>query len=80
MWGSTADDEVPERAVVEHLTGYGIDFTDERTREAVAEMVALGPHDLTDGVEPESISDNDADGLAPTQTDTTGTFAAPTPC
>ncbi|MEX5258002.1 hypothetical protein [Kocuria arenosa] len=77
VWGNTADYEVRERAVVEHLTGYGIDFTDERNREAVAEKVASGPHDLTDGVKLELISYNDVDDLAPDQEDKAVTFTDP---
>lgn len=76
-WGNTADYEIRERSVVEHLTGYGIDFTDERNRESVAEMVANGPHDLTDGTKLELISYNDVDDLAPDQEDRTVTFTDP---
>ena len=77
VWGNTADYEVREQAVVEHLTGYGIDFDDERNREAVSYLVANGPHDLTDGVKLELISYNDVEDLAPGQSDRTVTFTDP---
>jgi hypothetical protein len=75
--GNTADYEVREQAVVEHLTGYGVDFDDERNREAVSYLVANGPYDLTDGVKLELISYNDVEDLAPGQSDRTVTFTNP---
>lgn len=77
VWGNTADYEVREQAVVEHLTGYGIDFDDERNRDAVSYLVANGPYDLTDGVKLELISYNDVEDLAPGQGDRTITFTDP---
>ena len=77
VWGHTADFEVREQAVAEHLTGYGVDFDDERNREAVSYLVANGPYDLTDGVKLELISYNDVEDLAPGQGDRTITFTDP---
>ncbi|GAA1747349.1 hypothetical protein [Kocuria aegyptia] len=77
MWSRTVDHEVRDRADVEHLTGHGIDLTDERTREAVAEMFANEPHDLTDGLKLALINYNDVDDLAPTETDKTDAFTDP---
>lgn len=77
VWGNTADLDLRERVVTEHLAGYGIDFTDPRNREAVSELVANGPHDLTDGVKLELISYNDVEDLAPGEQDKTVTFTDP---